>query len=54
MMLLKTVYDKLSAKVNNTDTNDFVWKTKYQKGKQNYKRKLLMWLILLKKQNSLN
>ena len=26
----KAVYDKLAAKVNNIDTNEFVWKTKYQ------------------------
>ena len=29
----KTVYDKLAAKVNNIDTSDFVWKTKYRTGK---------------------
>ena len=37
----KAVYDHLAAKVNNTDTNDFALKTKYQT-KQNYKRKFLM------------
>ena len=37
----KAVYDHLAAKINNTDTNDFVLKTKYQT-KQNYKRKFLM------------
>ena len=30
----KTVYDKLAAKVNNTDTSDFVLKTKYQTEKK--------------------
>ena len=25
-----TVYDKLMAKINNIDTSDFVWKTKYK------------------------
>ena len=29
----KAVYDKLTAKVNNIDTNDFVLKTKYQTDK---------------------
>ena len=28
MLLKKTVYDKLVAKVNNIDTNGFVFKTK--------------------------
>ena len=49
----KTVYDKLVAKVNNIDTSDFVLKAKYQTEKQNQKKKFLMRLILLKKQNSL-
>ena len=43
----KTVCDKLVAKVNK-----FVLNTKQTK--QNEKRKFLMWLILLRKQNSLN
>ena len=30
MLLKKTMYDKLVAKVNNIDTSDFVMKTKYQ------------------------
>ena len=33
MLLKKTVYDKLAAKVNNIDTSDFVLKTKYQTDK---------------------
>ena len=31
----KAVYDKLAAKVNNTDTSMFVLKTKYQTDKTN-------------------
>ena len=49
----KAVYDKLAAKVNNIDTSAFASKTKYQT-KQNQKRKFLMRLTLLRKQNSLN
>ena len=30
MLLKKTVYDKLAARVNNIDTSDFVLKTKYE------------------------
>ena len=36
----KTVYDKLVAKVNNIDTNDFVLKTKYQTGKPELENKI--------------
>ena len=50
----KTVYDKLVAKVNNIDTSDFVLKTKYQTDKTKIEKKFLMWLTLLKKQNSRN
>ena len=35
----KTVYDKLAAKVNNTDTSDFVLKTKYQTDKTELEKK---------------
>ena len=35
----KAVYDKLVAKVNNIDTNDFVLKTKYQTEKTTRKEK---------------
>ena len=31
--MLKNLYDKLAAKVNNIDTNDFALKTKYQTDK---------------------
>ena len=36
----KAVYDKLAAKVNNTDTSDFVLKTKYQTHKTQLEKKL--------------
>ena len=41
MLLKKTVYDKLTAKVNNIDTSDFVLKTKYQRGKTELEKKSL-------------
>ena len=57
VVIKKTVYDKLVAKVNaiplnNIDTSDFVLKTKHQTDKTEIK--FLMCLILLRKQNSLN
>ena len=39
MLLRKTVYDKLAAKVNNIDTSEFVLKTKYQTGKTELEEK---------------
>ena len=36
----KTVYDKLVAKVNNTNTSDSVSKTKYQTDKTQLKKKI--------------
>ena len=36
----KTVYDKLAAKVSNTDASDFVLKTKYQIGKKELEKKI--------------
>ena len=36
----KTVYDKLVAKVNNIDTNDFVLKTKYRTDKTELEKKI--------------
>ena len=48
MLLKKTVYDKLTAKVNNIDTSDFVLKTKYQRGKTELEKKSLKWVTLLK------
>ena len=40
MLLKKTVYDKLAAKVNNIDTSDFILKTKYQTGKTDLENKI--------------
>ena len=40
MLLKKTVYDKLAAKVNNIDTSDFVLKTKYQTDKAELENKI--------------
>ena len=40
MLLKKTVYDKLVAKVNNIDTSDFVLKTKYQTDKTKLENKI--------------
>ena len=54
MLLKKTVYDKLAAKVNNIDTSDFVLKTKYETDNTELEKKFLIWLILLRKHNSLN
>ena len=48
------MHNKLAAKVNNIDTSAFVLKTKYQTDKTELEKKILMYLILLKKQNSLN
>ena len=42
IMLLKTVYDKLVAKVNNIDTTAFVLKNKYQTDKTKLEKKILM------------
>ena len=39
MLLKKTVYDKLVAKVNNINTSDFVLKTKYQTDKKELEKK---------------
>ena len=36
----KTVYDKLTAKVNNIDTSAFVLKTKYQTDKAELEKKI--------------
>ena len=35
----KAAYDKLAAKVNNIDTNDFILKTKYQTNKTELEKK---------------
>ena len=36
----KAVYDKLDANLNNTDTSDFILKTKYQIDKAQLEKKL--------------
>ena len=41
MWLRKLVYDKLVAKVNNIDANDFVLQTKYQTDKTELDNKIL-------------
>ena len=46
----KTVYDRLVAKVNNIDTNNFVLKTKYDTDKTQLENRLLTLMVLLKKQ----
>ena len=38
--VIKTVYNKLAAKVNNIDTSDFVLKTKYQTDKSELEKKI--------------
>ena len=53
-LVKKTVYDKLVAKVSNIDSSDLVLKTKYNADKKELEKKFLIWVILLKKQNSLN
>ena len=40
MLLDKTVYDKLAAKVNNIDSSDFVLKAKYQTDKTELEKKI--------------
>ena len=40
ILLKKTVYDKLVAKVNNIDTSNFVLKTKYQTDKTVLEKKI--------------
>ena len=47
----KIVYEKLAAKVNNTDTSDLALNIKYQTDKAELEKKFLMWLKLLAKQN---
>ena len=42
MVLKKTVYDKLVAKVNNIDTSTFVLKTKNQADKTELQKEFLM------------
>ena len=50
----KTLYDKLITKVNNSDTSDFVLKSKYDTDKTELENKIPNKTDLLEKQNSLN
>ena len=40
MLLKKTIYDQVIAKVNNIDTSDFVLKSKYQTDKTELEKKI--------------
>ena len=53
MMLLKKLYDKLVAKVNNINTSDFVLKTNYNTDKTELENKIPNVTDFVKKQNSL-
>ena len=54
-VVTKTVYDKLTAKVNNIDTSAFVLKTKCQTDKAELENKIPDVIdFFKKKQNSLN
>ena len=46
----KTMYDKLVAKVNHTETGGFVLKTKYDSEKTEFRNKFLTLVDLLKNQ----
>ena len=46
----KDVYDKLVARVNSIDTSGFVLKTKYDTDKSELEKKLLILVVLLKRQ----
>ena len=48
-VIKKTVFDTLVAKVNNIDTSDFVWKTKYQTEKTELEKKIPDFSGLVKK-----
>ena len=47
----KTVYYKLAVKVSNTDTSEFVLKTKYQTGKTELEKKIPDVTDFVKKKN---
>ena len=51
MMLKKTAYDKLVAKLNNIDTSDFVLKTKYNTDKTELENKIPDVSDIVKKTN---
>ena len=48
-LIKKDVYDKLVAKVDNIDTNDFVLKTKYSTDKTEWEKKICDTSDLVKK-----
>ena len=50
MMLLKRLYDKSVAKVNNIDTSGFHLKTKYNADKTELEKEILILADLLKNQ----
>ena len=52
MLLKKAVYDKLIAKLNNIDTNNFVLKTKYETDKSELENKIPAVSNLVKKTDS--
>ena len=49
MMLLKKLYDKLVAKVNNINTSDFVLKTNFNTKITRLENKFLILMVLLKR-----
>ena len=49
MLLKKTVYDKLVAKVDNIDTSDFALKTNFNTKITGLEIKFLILLVLLKR-----
>ena len=53
MLLKKTVYDQLVAKVNNIDTRDFVLKAKYQTDKTEIENKIPDTSGLVKKHTTI-
>ena len=52
-MLLKKLYDKLVAKVDNIDTSDFALKTNYNADKTKLEKKIPDTSGLVKKKNRL-
>ena len=46
----KTMYDKLVTKVNTIDTSGFVLKTKFDKDKSDFEKKIPDTMYLFKKQ----
>ena len=48
MLLKKTVYDKLVAKLDNIDTSDFALNTKYNIDKAELENKISLWCLVKK------